>query len=57
MDETYIKVRRQWSYLYRAVDKEEQTIDFLLRVHWDKAVATSFFENAMRQSGDPEKTR
>jgi transposase-like protein len=30
MDETYIKVKGQWYYLYRAVDKTGQTIDFLL---------------------------
>ena len=30
MDETYIKVKGQWRYLYRAVDKTGQTIDFLL---------------------------
>ena len=31
MDETYINVKGQWKYLYRAVDKEGKTIDFLLR--------------------------
>jgi transposase-like protein len=55
MDETYVKVRGQWTYLYRAVDKEGKTIDFLLRANRDKAAATSFFEKAMRQNGDPEK--
>jgi putative transposase len=30
MDETYIQVKGQWCYLYRAVDKSGQTIDFLL---------------------------
>lgn len=30
MDETYIKIKGQWKYLYRAVDTAEQTIDFLL---------------------------
>ena len=30
MDETYIKIKGQWKYLYRAVDKEGKTIDFLL---------------------------
>ena len=55
MDETYIKVRGQWKYLYRAVDKEGKTIDFLLRAKRDKAAATRFFKKAMRQNGDPEK--
>ena len=55
MDETYIKVRGQWKYLYRAVDKEGNTIDFLLRAKRDKAAATRFFKKAMRQNGEPEK--
>ena len=55
MDETYIKVRGQWMYLYRAVDKEGKTIDFLLRAKRDRAAATMFFEKAMRQNGDPAK--
>jgi putative transposase len=55
MDETYIKVKGQWKYLYRAVDKEGATIDFLLRAKRDTAAATRFFEKAMRQNGDPEK--
>jgi transposase-like protein len=36
MDETYIKVKGQWKYLYRAVDRDGQTIDFLLTAHRDK---------------------
>ena len=55
MDETYIKVRGQWKYLYRAVDKEGKTIDFLLRAKRDKAAATKFFNKAMRLNGDPAK--
>ena len=55
MDETYIKVRGPWKYLYRAVDKEGRTIDFLLRAKRDKAVATRFFKKAMRQNGEPDK--
>ena len=37
MDETYVKVGGQWKYLYRAVDKAGQTIDFLLRAHRDSS--------------------
>ena len=55
MDETYIKVRGRWKYLYRAVDKEGKTIDFLLRAKRDTTAARRFFEKAMRQNGVPEK--
>jgi transposase-like protein len=39
VDETYIKVNGQWRYLYRAVDKQGQTVDFLLSKNRDKAAA------------------
>jgi transposase-like protein len=39
MDETYIRVKAEWRYLYRAVDKDGNTIDFLLRAHRDKTAA------------------
>jgi putative transposase len=55
MDETYIKIQGQWRYLYRAVDKAGQTIDFLLTAHRDKAAALRFFKKAIRQHGLPEK--
>ena len=55
MDETYIKVPGQWTYLYRAVGKEGKTIDFLLRAKRDATAARRFFEKPMRQNGDPEK--
>jgi transposase-like protein len=42
MDETYIKIKGQWRYLYRAVDKEGNTIDFLLTAKRDKKAALSF---------------
>ena len=54
MDETYIKVKGQWRYLYRAVDKHGQTIDFLLTEHRDKAAALRFLKKAIRRNGVPE---
>ncbi|MFM0205447.1 IS6 family transposase [Paraburkholderia fungorum] len=54
MDETYVKVRGQWKYLYRAVDKAGNTVDFLLRAHRDKAAARRYFEKAIRRNGAPE---
>ena len=55
MDETYLKVKGEWKYLYRAVDKAGDTVDFLLRAHRDKAAARRFFERAIEQNGVPEK--
>jgi transposase-like protein len=53
VDETYIKVRGQWVYLYRAVDNEGRTVDFLLSKRRDVAVAQRFFSRAARQHGSP----
>src|SRR5215471_18459447 len=55
MDETYIKIKGQRSYLYRAVDKHGQTIDFLLTEHRDKEAALRFLKKAIRRHGVPEK--
>jgi putative transposase len=54
MDETYIKVKGEWKYLYRAVDKDGKTVDFLLRAHRDEAAARRYFEKAIDQNGTPE---
>jgi len=54
MDETCIRVRGEWKYLYRAVDKAGNTVDFLLRAHRDKVAARRYFEKAMAQNGEPE---
>jgi transposase-like protein len=51
VDETYIKVRGHWTYLYRAVDKAGQTIDFRLSRTRDVAAAKAFFKKAIRQEG------
>ena len=55
MDETYIKVAGQWKYLYRAVDRDGNTIGFLLRANRDHAAARNFFEQAIGLHGVPEK--
>lgn len=55
MDETYIKVKGKWHYLYRAVDKLGQTIDIYLSKRRDTASAKLFFQRAFRSSGVPEK--
>jgi putative transposase len=55
MDETYIKVKGVWHYLYRAVDKLGQTIDFTLSKRRDAASAKRFFQKAIRSSGKPKK--
>ena len=55
MDETYIKVRGQWVYLYRAVDKAGQTVDFFLSRKRDVNAAKSFLRNAVKNTRVPTK--
>ena len=60
MDETYIKVRNEskdsvWMYLYRAVDKYGDTIDFLLQERRDAVVAKNFFRKAFKNNDFPDK--
>jgi transposase-like protein len=47
VDETYVLVGGRWKYLYRAVDRLGQTVDFLLTAHRDVAAARRFFERAI----------
>lgn len=54
MDETYVKVKGQWKYLYRAVDRDGNTVDFLLRARRDKVAAQRYFEKAIDRNGEPE---
>jgi len=55
MDETYIRLNGKWVYLYRAVDKYGDTIDFLLRAKRDGVSAKAFFRKAIKNNGRPEK--
>jgi IS6 family transposase len=48
VDETYLKVAGQWTYLYRAVDQHGQVIDVLLSARRDLAAARRFFAWALR---------
>jgi putative transposase len=54
MDETYIRVKGEWYYLYRAVDKHGQAVDFLLSAHRDEPAAKRFLTQAIRRNGVPE---
>jgi len=49
VDETYVKVKGRWTYLYRAVDSRGRTIDFLLSAKRDAAAAKRFFRKALGQ--------
>src|SRR5271155_5720912 len=52
VDETYIKVKGQDKYLYRAVDSTGQTIDFLLTAKRDTTAAKRFLRKAIDASGN-----
>ena len=53
MDETYIKVKGRDMYLYRAVDKYGNTVDFLLTKRRQKMSAQKFFNKAIGNNGKP----
>jgi transposase-like protein len=48
IDETYIKIRGQWRYLYRAIDKHGTPVDFLLTAKRDLEAAKRFFRKMLR---------
>ena len=56
MDETYIKIRGQWRYLYRAVDKAGQTIDFLFTAQRDKQAALRFLRQRFATMALPTRS-
>jgi putative transposase len=54
MDETYIKLKGEWMYLYRAVDKEGNTVEFLLTKRRNKLAAHKFLLKAISNNGCPK---
>jgi putative transposase len=55
LDETYVRVRGDWKYLYRAVDKAGGTVDFLLTAKRNRKAALRFLRKAIGHHGAPEK--
>jgi len=53
LDETYIKVKGEWKYYYRAVDRNGDTVDFLLTARRDKKAAMRYLMKAIGSSGKP----
>jgi putative transposase len=54
-DETHVRVKGMWKYLYRAVDKAGATVDFLLVAKRDRKAALRFLREAIRWNGTPKK--
>jgi hypothetical protein len=55
MDETYIKVRGRWAYLYRAVDKAGRTVDFFLSRNRDVNAAKAFLRMCDEEAAQTHK--
>ena len=51
VDETYLKVRGRWTYLYRAIDRDGTLVDAMLGEHRDMAAAKAFFRSATATMG------
>ena len=55
VDETYVKVRGLWMYLYRAIDSVGDTVEFLFSEHRDLPAAKRFFKQALDRHGRPDR--
>ena len=55
VDETYLKIKGRWGYLYRAIDQEGNLVDSRLSEHRDMAAAKAFFTQAKDIAGTPER--
>ncbi|HDD4023469.1 TPA: IS6 family transposase, partial [Staphylococcus aureus] len=57
IDETYIKIKGKWSYLYRAIDAEGHTLDIWLRKQRDNHSAYAFIKRLIKQFGKPRTSK
>lgn len=55
MDETYLKVKGKWTYLYRAVNRDGNTLDFMLSERRNTAAARRFYKRAIGTNGLPDR--
>lgn len=55
IDETYIRVRGRWMYLYRAIDSSGDTVEFWFSERRNLAAAKRFLRNALERHGRPER--
>jgi transposase-like protein len=55
MDETDVRIKGEWQYLYRAVDKDGQTVNLYLSRKRDTNAAKAFLRKAIRTQGAPKK--
>jgi transposase-like protein len=56
VDETYVRIRGKWVYLYRAVDSAGRTVDFRLSGKRDVGAARAFFRKAIKSQGSAPRT-
>jgi transposase-like protein len=55
VDETYIKVRGRWMYLYRTIDSHDDTVEFWFSERRNLAAAKRFLRKALKRHGRPER--
>ena len=55
IDETYIRVKGRWAYLYRAIDSNGLTMDFELRKHRDYTASYHFLKRLLTTNGRPDR--